>query len=370
MRPSRRELRVGPDETSGRFSLVMSTPSVSIILPTYNRARFLPAAFEAIRGQTFTDWELIVVDDGSTDDTSDVVASLTRGWVQPVRYIHQENQGAYSARNAGVDLARGRYVAFYDSDDLWLTHYLLESIQILDAHEDIDWVYTATKVVDLESGSVLMENCFYESGSPRPFLSLKTAPRGGAKLLVDRRTIAVAIRHALYSGLQASILRSHVVRNIRLPPFRVGEDQVFSILALSKGIRIAYFDRPNVVYLAHPGGVSAACHKGLDLRITAAEELIRAFESISESIELDGAATSALRSRLATEYFWILGYSLLWEHGHRFRALKMFEKGLRHTPWDLKLWKTYIVSRLKSLVVRDRFLAATTHIDNGVLRDA
>src|SRR5262245_36376166 len=101
---------------------------VSILLPTYNRAAFLPQAFDAIRGQEFGDWELIVIDDGSSDATEQVVRERTAGWAQPVRYVRQENAGAYGARNTGLDLAGGKYVAFYDSDDLWLPHHLRDSV--------------------------------------------------------------------------------------------------------------------------------------------------------------------------------------------------------------------------------------------------
>ena len=91
--------------TDSRF-----TPAVSIILPSYNRAKFLPQAFASIKAQQFTDWELIVVDDGSTDNTRELVEELTRDWSQPARYVYQENQGAYGARNTGLDLAGGEYV--------------------------------------------------------------------------------------------------------------------------------------------------------------------------------------------------------------------------------------------------------------------
>src|SRR5436305_3864507 len=94
-------------------------PAVSILLPTYNRAKCLPQEFASIRSQPFTDCELIVVDDGSTDNTRELVEELTRGWPQPVRYHRQENQGAYGARNTGLDLATGECVAFFDSDDVW-----------------------------------------------------------------------------------------------------------------------------------------------------------------------------------------------------------------------------------------------------------
>src|SRR5262245_12220586 len=103
-------------------SVVSPSPAVTSILPTYNRARFLPQAFASIRSQTFTDWELIVVDDGSTDNTRELVEELTRGWPQPVRYHRQDNQGAYGARNTGLDLSIGECVAFFDSDDVWLPY--------------------------------------------------------------------------------------------------------------------------------------------------------------------------------------------------------------------------------------------------------
>src|SRR5947207_12487932 len=96
-------------------SLSGPAPTVSIVLPTYNRAPFLPQAFAAIQGQQWTDWELIVVDDGSTDNTPLIIADLSAELRQQVLYIYQENQGAYGARNIGLDHARSKYIAFYDS---------------------------------------------------------------------------------------------------------------------------------------------------------------------------------------------------------------------------------------------------------------
>src|SRR5438876_9363238 len=143
-------------------------PAVSIILPTYNRAKFLPQAFASIRSQRFTDWELIVVDDGSTDKTRELVEELTRGWPQPVRYHWQENQGAYGARNTGMDLARGEYIAFFDSDDVWLPHHLASCHAVLAGDQGVDWVYGATRMVEYSTGRCVSENTFYQEGRPRP----------------------------------------------------------------------------------------------------------------------------------------------------------------------------------------------------------
>lgn len=92
-------------------------PTVSVVVPAYNRARFLADAVASVINQTLTDLEIIVVDDGSTDDTRTVVESLAD---ERIRYVrHDENKGANAARNTGIRLARGRYVAFQDSDDRW-----------------------------------------------------------------------------------------------------------------------------------------------------------------------------------------------------------------------------------------------------------
>jgi glycosyltransferase involved in cell wall biosynthesis len=91
-------------------------PLVSVVIPTYNRAWIVQEAIDSVIAQEFRDFELIVVDDGSTDDT---LLHLT-GYGKQLRVIHQSNKGVSAARNAGISTASGRYLAFLDSDDLWL----------------------------------------------------------------------------------------------------------------------------------------------------------------------------------------------------------------------------------------------------------
>jgi glycosyltransferase involved in cell wall biosynthesis len=95
-------------------------PQVSIILPTYNRADVIGRAVRSVLEQTLADWELLVVDDGSTDETLDVVSGVDAR----IRVLRQENGGAYVARNTGLASAGGRLVTFLDSDDVWLPHFL------------------------------------------------------------------------------------------------------------------------------------------------------------------------------------------------------------------------------------------------------
>ncbi|MBP3414490.1 MAG: glycosyltransferase family 2 protein [Clostridia bacterium] len=89
---------------------------VSVIIPAYNRAHTIKAAVESVLSQTWSDLELILVDDGSTDETKAVIESIKD---ERIRYIYQPNAGACAARNNGIGLAMGEYIAFHDSDDIW-----------------------------------------------------------------------------------------------------------------------------------------------------------------------------------------------------------------------------------------------------------
>ena len=89
---------------------------ISVVLPSYNRAHILPRAIESILGQTYKDIELIIVDDGSSDNTAEVVGRFSDSRIV---YVRQENAGACAARNNGIAHARGAYIAFQDSDDIW-----------------------------------------------------------------------------------------------------------------------------------------------------------------------------------------------------------------------------------------------------------
>lgn len=96
-------------------------PEVSVIIPCYNHGHYLPHAVNSVLAQTFTDWEAIIVDDGSTDNTREVAAQFTD---ERVRYVHQENRGLSGARNTGIRAAQGAYLAFLDADDEWEPRFL------------------------------------------------------------------------------------------------------------------------------------------------------------------------------------------------------------------------------------------------------
>ena len=110
----------------------MNEPRVSIILPTFNRGDVIRRAIDSVLAQSFTDWELVVIDDGSTDGTADAVSGIDPRIV----VVRQPNSGVYVARNTGLSKARGRLITFLDSDDDWTPYYLELSAGFLERHPD------------------------------------------------------------------------------------------------------------------------------------------------------------------------------------------------------------------------------------------
>lgn len=119
---------------------------VSIIMPTYNRGYIIKKAIHSVMRQTYPDWELIIVDDGSKDDTLDKVASFQDKRI--VCFHYNENLGSNHARNVGIAMSKGKYIAFLDSDNQWDMSYLEKQIACLENPKNIqDIVFAKTEIV-------------------------------------------------------------------------------------------------------------------------------------------------------------------------------------------------------------------------------
>ena len=117
----------------------MSTePTVSVIIPTYNRARLLPNAIRSLLGQSYANIEIIVIDDGSTDNTKEVLSQFEGKF----RYLESGHKGTAHARNLGMKAATGKYIAFLDSDDTYLPYKIELQVTFMEDHPEVGMVYT------------------------------------------------------------------------------------------------------------------------------------------------------------------------------------------------------------------------------------
>lgn len=121
----------------------MPKPTISVVIPCYNAAPFLRETLDSVLAQTYPAEEILLIDDGSTDDSAAIAAS----YGPPVRVLRQENQGESVARNRGIDEATGEWVAFLDADDLWLPEKLQRQIQVVRRDHDCRAVHTEYRIL-------------------------------------------------------------------------------------------------------------------------------------------------------------------------------------------------------------------------------
>ena len=133
--------------------------TVSVIIPAYNGALYIGKAIESVLAQDYDDYEIIVVDDGSQDNTKQIVT----GYGEQVKYISQENQGVAQARNRGLELAEGKYIAFLDQDDFFLPHKLSSQVAILDQEASIGLVNSGWEIVDQQGIKLAAVEPWYNS---------------------------------------------------------------------------------------------------------------------------------------------------------------------------------------------------------------
>ena len=119
-------------------------PRVSVIIPVYQGDRFLTEAIESVLNQTYTNYEIIVVDDGSTDNSCGVL----QPYLEKIRYIYQENQGVAAARNRGIQMAQGELIAFLDQDDFWLPDKLTLQVACFDTQPELGIVHCGWRRVN------------------------------------------------------------------------------------------------------------------------------------------------------------------------------------------------------------------------------
>lgn len=284
------------------------TPTVSVVIPAYNAAPLLPDTIDSVLDQTYAHVEVIVVDDGSADETPEILAD----YGDAIRAIRQENAGSASARNRGIEAAEGEYIALLDADDRWLPRKLERQMQQLTTHPDLLWNYTdwlhvdgttgetiyrASQVVDHPSGDVL-----------RPLIGRLFIPPSTE---VIRRDVFEEV--GLYDES-----RLH----------RISEDWEFT-LRVAERYPVGYVNEPLVKRPRHPG------------KKTSTMDLEHALQSrraiIEKAIQRNPDRLADLRDPALANLYTKIGRKWL-DREERATARSMFGQALRHVPTYWRAW--------------------------------
>jgi glycosyltransferase involved in cell wall biosynthesis len=154
-----------------------SVPKVSVVIPTYNCSSYLKEAVDSVLNQTYRNYEVLVVDDGSSDGTR----CTLEPYLDTINYIYQENRGAPAARNTGIRAATGEFIALLDADDVWLPEKLQLQMEYFESHENCSLVYTDMKTFDehgvIEESIKLLKPLIFLAAMSSPSFSLKPYSR-------------------------------------------------------------------------------------------------------------------------------------------------------------------------------------------------
>jgi len=287
---------------------------ISVVIPTYNRSSLCKIAVESVLAQSYENLEVIVVDDGSTDDTEDVIANIPDS---RIRYVRQVNAGVSAARNTGMMMANGEFIALLDSDDKWLPWKLEAQVQVFHAFPNAGMVWTDMVAVD-ENGRTLHESyikIMYEAykyfNREEHFqhkCSLRTVCKYVKNFDMEKNCYVGNIFPWMFMGNlvhTSTVLlrteRQRLVGGFDIALKKSGEDYDFHLRTCMAG-DVAYMDVSSILYR-----VGAADQLTSDTyRIWMARNNLKTILSIYEKTGGEiGLSADKIRERFAQAYVWV-----------------------------------------------------------------
>lgn len=265
-----------------RFSNVETPPTepaVSVVIPAYNAARHIGAALESVFTQTFPDYEVIVINDGSPD-TPDLERAL-EPYRSRIIYIEQENSGPSAARNCGILKARAPYVAFLDSDDIWESNFLSEQMKSLREDPSLDLVYA--------------DALLFGEGVP-PGLTFMQAARSHGPVTFES---LVRFDCSIITSCVTARKTALVDAGLFDPKFIRSEDYDLWLRMAYRGARIAYRSQVAGRHRVHGGSLAADMTRMFESQINVYEKLVQELPLSQERLELFNEQISRCRADMA-----------------------------------------------------------------------
>jgi glycosyltransferase involved in cell wall biosynthesis len=288
---------------------VREQPLVSIVMAAYNSAPFLPEAIRSVTGQSYPHWELHIINDGSKDNTAEVVRPFLTD--PRIIYHEQENKGQASAKNCGLRAARGDFIGFLDADDTWSLDKLEKQLPVFTAHPEAGLVHTNVMLVT-ESGQPL--------GSPQ-----RSYPQGwiSADLLIDNRV----------NGM-ASILRRECLDEVGIFDESLSMGIDYDLwLRISARYQILFLDEITYFYRQWAGQMSHRYEERMDNAIRIMDKFLREHPGV--------VPDKLVRTAWAHTYVG-RGYSRFAIDRRWSAALSDYLRALSYQPGYLPAWKAIV----------------------------
>jgi glycosyltransferase involved in cell wall biosynthesis len=288
---------------------------VTVIIPTYNYGHFLGEAIQSVLDQTFKDFELIVVDDGSTDNTREVVEKFndTR-----IRYIYKDHIGVSAAQNAALRAARGEYITGLSADDLYLPQNLEIKVKLLDSRLDVDLVYSNAYIFNNRTGATIGKLWRYPKG-----LHLRFDPERAA-----RQPLKELLYRGFFIMLQATMMRRQVFDEVgNFDESLLTHEDWDLIIRVVQRFPIELIDVPLLKLRRHDTNLSKDEEKMYQGAVAA---INKAMHSGSFSIE----ELKLIKKSLVPQHISYGRWALL--DGKEAAARTALIAGIRLEPWNIK----------------------------------
>jgi len=333
---------------------------VSVVVPTFNRAGLLPSALRSVQAQSWTDFEVVVVDDGSTDDTRAVVASMSAA-DDRIRYLHQPNGGVSSARNTALANCRGSMIAFLDSDDAWHPSKLATQVEVLRALPAVGMVWSDMNAIDVD-GRIVFRNYLQRmyKGYRRLAqgqLFAESAPLQTVVPAIESEFVGVKLSwgaiysHMLYGNLvhTSTVLlrreRAAAVGRFDESMKAGGEDYKFHLATTRLGA-VAFLDQATIDYRI--GGADQITN--LKNQVHFATAFLRTLEEQIALHRPELELTDRELDRIRGDAHDWLAAALI-EGGQRRRAASHALRAIRQRPRTVNAWKTLAKTMLPRTAV-------------------
>lgn len=301
-------------------------PKVSVIIPTYNRAEFLSTAISSVLNQTYQDFEIIVVDDSSTDNTTELINSFSDSRIKYIR--HETNKGGSAARNTGIKMSSGQYIAFLDDDDEWLPEKLEKQVELLgNSSPKVGSVYTGLLTIDKACGKVLGRSipsgkgCFIDE-------------------LIENNRIGTTSTH---------VLRRECFEEVGLFDESLPSGQDYDMwIRISKKFHFEYIKEPLVKYSIHEKRIST----NLEQKIKGIEII---FKRYSQLLALNRKSYS--QSYLSLGVFYCYNGNTKKGREALIKSIRLYPIGTRHYfNFCLSLLGSEAFKKLKS--IKEKLISA------------